>query len=111
METMVKRRFAARDYVWDVVRDGPAVIVEVDEIDDAAVCPYVVAEIINNAGHNRLGGVARRSDSQLERYVKLLVPEREAVAFARTGPGGRLIEGLRGRVVVAMEKRGITWSR
>lgn len=109
---MVDRVFSVREYVWDVVRDGPAMVIEVDQIDDAAVYPYTVVEIINNAGRNKLGRVARRGDEQLERYVKLLVPEREAVAHVqRAAPGGGgAAARLRDRFVTAMEKRGIEWS-
>ncbi len=111
---MVKRAFSVREYVWDVVRDGPAMVIEVDQIDDAAVCPYVVVEVVNNAGRNKLGRVARRSERQLERYVKLLVPECEAKAQARRlnqdTLEGNESERLLKRLVTAMEKRGIEWS-
>lgn len=93
-------KFAVNEYVWDRVREGPAVIVQMPKEGE----PYTVAEIIEYPT-NHLGRLAHRGEADLCRYVKVLLPEDEAQDAAR------LLENPTAhRVAAAMEKRGIEWN-
>lgn len=61
-----------REYLWDRVRGGPCVVVGTKP--DKAL--YVVAEIVGSPP--KLGRVASRTEGELCRYVKAIIPEDEA---------------------------------
>lgn len=102
--------FEHREYVWDRIWEGPAMVIGVDDVPDT----YTVVEIVLPA--QKYGRVARRSEKQLCRYVKLIVPEDEAeVAETLTGTAADILPGsaqpladsFAKRVRKAREKRGI----
>lgn len=65
--------FSTNEYVWDHVWKGPAIVV--GSLEEAG--RLAVAEIVLPA--RRLGRVAHRRSDQISRYVRLLVPEDEAI--------------------------------
>lgn len=70
--------FEPREYVWDRVWESPAVVVSEPQGSPAS---YTVAEIDQ---WRRLGRVAQRTENQLCRYVRVILPEDEADAIVKT---------------------------
>lgn len=102
--------FGLREYVWDRVWDGPAIVVSVDETTGI----HTVTEIVLPA--QKFGRVAHRSEDDLCRYVKLVIPEDEAeVAETLTGTAADILpeaveplaDKFAKRVRKAREQRGI----
>lgn len=108
----MKLAFEIREYVWDRTRDAPAAIVGCDPL---AQPPYSVAEIIGSGPNAHLGRVAHREESELERYVNLILPEEEArYLFELHRERAEGVDepvdvelNVSRRVEDAMEKRGI----
>jgi len=93
-------KFDINEYVWDRTREGPGVVVG---YDPRLSLPYTVAEINEQ---RKLGRVGYRSDETLCRYVRLIVPEDEAVEFlAFSIPN--LSDEATNRLRDAIDKRGI----
>lgn len=67
--------FDINEYVWDLVWDGPAIVVGCD--DKGKV--YTIAEITR--GSKSLGRVAERGLSSLSRYINVAIPELETMAL------------------------------
>lgn len=65
--------FSLNEYVWDLVWKGPAIVV--GSLEEAG--RLAVAEIVLPA--RQLGRVAHRRPSEICRYVRLIVPEEEAM--------------------------------
>lgn len=84
--------FGLREYVWDRVWKSPAIVVGVDETTGF----HTVTEIVLPA--QKFGRVARRSEYDLCRYVKLIVPEDEAEVAER-------LVGFSGDALTNMEKQ------
>lgn len=98
-------KFQINEYVWDRTREGPGVIVGYTE---GLPLPYSVAEITKN--NNRLGRVGYRADRGLCRYVKLIVPEDEALRaldLSDTGAGNEVDDRYHQRVKRALKERGV----
>lgn len=102
--------FGLREYVWDRVWEGPAIVVGVDEKTDL----HTVVEIV--LPNQKFGRTAKRWPADLCRYVKLIVPEDEAeVAETLTGTAADILpesvqplaDSFAKRVLRAREKRGI----
>jgi hypothetical protein len=108
-------KYRVHEYVWDRVRQGPAIVVGVL----GGTNRLTVAEIV--LPDRKLGRVAHRRPSELSRYVHMLVPEDEAEAaevvlgglVKRRGVGlipDRLLDPLSAftkRIKEAREERGI----
>lgn len=100
--------YQEREYLWDRVRGGPCIVVGIKS--DKAL--YVVAEIVGSPP--KLGRVASRTEGELCRYVKAIIPEdeafeaetilREATDWDYNGP---LAKQAAGRIQEAREKRGV----
>lgn len=100
-----------REYVWDCVWEGPAIIIGID--GDR----FTLAEIVLPA--RKLGRVAHRYHADICRYVHLLVPEGEACllgeavkhalsfAPAETGPPRSTLVKFKDRLYKALRERGV----
>lgn len=108
-------KFGVNEYVWDCLRQGPAVVIGVDWTTGSV--RYTVAEIILSS--KSLGRVASRKEDELERYVNLAISESAAQRLLRVW-GEERIAGIPDGadteiwdiLKAAMERRGIepTWS-
>lgn len=98
--------FEVREYVWDHVWDGPAIVLKADPEG----AEYQVAEIDEQ---RRLGRVSWRPSGNLSRYVRVLLPESEAMALVRshrkrTTPAYvHAAKRARGRITKQLRKRGV----
>lgn len=114
---MPEPAFQINEYVWDKVRKGPGVVVGID----AATNSYTVAEIVENAGVNRLGRIASRWQWDLGMYVKVVMPEEEAQlllglvhsAMGKTPILEPTVADSFDRLTLSIQKRGIEplWSQ
>lgn len=98
-------QFQINEYVWDRLRDGPGIVVGINE---ELELPYSVAEITPDG--KKLGRVGYRKDEKLCRYVKLIVPEDEAIRaldLLDTGSGIGLDDRLYERIEQALKQRGV----
>lgn len=103
-------KFALNEYVWDRTREGPGMVVGYDE---RLELPYTVAEINDQ---RKLGRIGFRSDATLCRYVRVLLPEDEAVAVVMANEVVAVdsLDGAATRVEDALKRRGIEledWTR
>lgn len=96
------------EYVWDRTWDGPAIVTMLEI--EAGATRYRVAEINEQ---RKLGRTAWRDRDQLCRYVRVLIPEDEALAILlkyrkRTTPEiVSLMRRARERITKQLQKRGV----
>lgn len=103
--------FELREYVWDRVWKSPAMVVAFKEENER----YTVVEIVSS--QQKYGRVAKRVESDICRYVKLIVPEDEAELAERLVGFGvgehmtkmerELADDFANRVLGARQRRGI----
>ena len=109
--------FSINEYVWDKVREAPAVVIGDEERAEGH--PYMVAEIVSNPfGNQTLGRIAHRTEADLCYYAKVVMPEDE-VKLLLTLLGVIVPLGSLGpeaaasfeRIKEQADKRGIAWSQ
>ena len=101
---MEQRFFQLHEYVWDLTWESPAIVVQVED------ARYLAAEI---DPQRRLGRVAWREAGQLRRYVRVLLPEEEAIAVISAAAVSEYREALgtaRNRIAKALMERGVEVS-